>query len=42
VGIGAGVLLYLLTPILPEYFPERSGLAQGTMFAGELFPPCAS
>ncbi|KAH7090608.1 hypothetical protein FB567DRAFT_465910 [Paraphoma chrysanthemicola] len=33
-GVGAGILLYLLTPILPEYFPERSGLAQGTMFAG--------
>ncbi|KAH7075533.1 major facilitator superfamily domain-containing protein [Paraphoma chrysanthemicola] len=32
-GVGAGILLYLLTPILPEYFPERSGLAQGTMFA---------
>ncbi|KAH3910119.1 hypothetical protein HBI56_223560 [Parastagonospora nodorum] len=32
VGIGAGVLLYVLAPILPEYFPDRSGLAQGTMY----------
>ncbi|KAF2829832.1 MFS general substrate transporter [Ophiobolus disseminans] len=32
VGIGTGILLYVLAPILPEYFPKRSGLAQGTMF----------
>ncbi|KAL1792540.1 hypothetical protein ACET3X_009047 [Alternaria dauci] len=33
VGIGAGILNYVLAPILPEYFPQRSGLAQGVMFA---------
>ncbi|CAN9180318.1 unnamed protein product [Alternaria alternata] len=33
VGIGAGILNYVLAPILPEYFPQRSGLAQGAMFA---------
>ncbi|KAJ4368938.1 hypothetical protein N0V83_006020 [Neocucurbitaria cava] len=31
VGLGSGILLYILSPILPEYFPRRSGLAQGTM-----------
>jgi MFS family permease len=39
VGIGSGILLYVLSPILPEYFPDRSGLAQGTMFAGEWLSP---
>ncbi|KAF1851959.1 MFS general substrate transporter [Cucurbitaria berberidis CBS 394.84] len=33
VGLGSGVLNYILSPILPEYFPRRSGLAQGTMYA---------
>ncbi|KAF1834580.1 MFS general substrate transporter [Decorospora gaudefroyi] len=33
VGLGAGILIYVLAPILPEYFPQRSGLAQGAMFA---------
>ncbi|KAH8730579.1 major facilitator superfamily domain-containing protein [Phaeosphaeriaceae sp. PMI808] len=33
VGIGTGILLYILAPILPEYFPRHSGLAQGTMYA---------
>ncbi|KAL5116033.1 hypothetical protein ACEQ8H_006044 [Pleosporales sp. CAS-2024a] len=32
VGIGSGILIYVMAPILPEYFPERSGLAQGTMY----------
>ncbi|KAH6870765.1 major facilitator superfamily domain-containing protein [Alternaria rosae] len=33
VGLGAGIHIYLLGPILPEYFSQRSGLAQGIMFA---------
>ncbi|KAI4949199.1 hypothetical protein J4E91_005663 [Alternaria rosae] len=33
VGLGTGIHIYLLGPILPEYFPQRSGLAQGIMFA---------
>ncbi|CAO2651025.1 Nn.00g093220.m01.CDS01 [Neocucurbitaria sp. VM-36] len=33
VGLGSGILNYVLSPILPEYFPQRSGLAQGTMSA---------
>jgi MFS family permease len=33
VGLGTGILIYVLGPILPEYFPRRSGLAQGVMFA---------
>ncbi|KAI4625617.1 hypothetical protein J4E80_002749 [Alternaria sp. BMP 0032] len=33
VGLGTGIHIYLLGPILPEYFPQRSGLAQGVMFA---------
>ncbi|KAI8934796.1 hypothetical protein NX059_008481 [Plenodomus lindquistii] len=33
VGLGAGLLVNILAPILPEYFPRRSGLAQGTMYA---------
>ncbi|KAI4632441.1 uncharacterized protein J4E87_001914 [Alternaria ethzedia] len=32
VGLGTGIHIYLLGPILPEYFPQRSGLAQGIMF----------
>jgi len=34
-GLGAGILINVLAPILPEYFPRRSGLAQGTMYAGK-------
>ena len=33
VGIGTGILIHVLAPILPEYFPQHSGLAQGTMYA---------
>ncbi|EDU48250.1 Major Facilitator Superfamily protein [Pyrenophora tritici-repentis] len=33
VGIGSGILIYVLGPILPEYFPQRGGLAQGVMYA---------
>lgn len=33
VGFGAGILIHVLWPILPEYFPQRGGLAQGVMFA---------
>ncbi|KAF2848813.1 MFS general substrate transporter [Plenodomus tracheiphilus IPT5] len=33
VGVGTGLLINVLAPILPEYFPHRSGLAQGTMYA---------
>ncbi|RMZ74354.1 monocarboxylate transporter [Pyrenophora seminiperda CCB06] len=33
VGLGSGILTNVLLPILPEYFPERAGLAQGVMFA---------
>jgi MFS family permease len=36
VGIGSGILLYVLAPILTEYFPQRPGLAQGAMYAGEV------
>ncbi|CBX93380.1 hypothetical protein LEMA_P042810.1 [Plenodomus lingam JN3] len=33
VGVGTGLLINILAPILPEYFSTRSGLAQGTMYA---------
>lgn len=33
-GVGSGLLCYTLGPILPEYFPQRSGLAQGMAYAG--------
>ncbi|KAE8867953.1 hypothetical protein PTNB29_01864 [Pyrenophora teres f. teres] len=33
VGIGTGILTSVLGTILPEYFPQRSGLAQGVMYA---------
>lgn len=37
VGLGGGILMYILGPILPEYFPDHSGLAQGCMYACKLF-----
>jgi nitrate/nitrite transporter NarK len=33
VGIGCGIILYTLTPILPEYWGSHSGLAQGGQMA---------
>lgn len=39
VGVGTGILINVLAPILPEYFPRRSGLAQGTMYACACLAP---
>ncbi|CAI6252318.1 unnamed protein product [Periconia digitata] len=33
VGVGGGIFLYTLAPILPEYFVKHSGLAQGIALA---------
>ncbi|OAL50039.1 MFS general substrate transporter [Pyrenochaeta sp. DS3sAY3a] len=36
VGLGAGILMFSLAPIVPEYFPCHSGLAQGTTYTESL------